>query len=292
MLGQERGALSLDDKIDFFLLKNQCYYRCSMSNGVFWVAHRGFADNFAENSADALRGATQAGADAIEVDVRVTRDTVPVLLHDETLLRTLGVDQRIDRLTYEQVDRSVCNATCALPTLRDALQVTSAPLILDIKVTDDDAALRAILETCSDDLHRCWLQSSCVKTLHWFEANIGRARRKGNVLALMDGSQCEEQRRQLCEFVGSRGAEHIRYGVNVEFGALHTKQCSSMRLQIGRIADDHPLQRCCWTLNDERHARLAYECGYRAFICDNLACVAWQLDGGDTTPQEQIGVLF
>lgn len=257
-----------------------------MSNGVFWVAHRGFADNFAENSADALRGATQAGADAIEVDVRVTRDTVPVLLHDETLSRTLAVDQRIDRLTYEQVDRYVCNAPSALPTLRDALQVTSSPLILDIKVSNDEAALRAILETCSGDLHRCWLQSSCAKTLHWFEANVGRSHRKVNVLALMDGSQCEEQRRQLCEFVGSRGAEHIRYGFNVEFGDLHEKQCSSTLWQIADTANDHPLQRCCWTLNDERDARLAYKCGYRAFICDNSACVAWKLDGGDSTLQE------
>ena len=46
------------------------------------VAHRGDPYRVRENTIDSLRSALQRGADAVEIDVRLTRDGVPVLLHD------------------------------------------------------------------------------------------------------------------------------------------------------------------------------------------------------------------
>lgn len=51
------------------------------------VAHRGDPYRHRENTLDSLRSALERGADAVETDVRLTRDGVPVLLHDETLKR-------------------------------------------------------------------------------------------------------------------------------------------------------------------------------------------------------------
>src|SRR3954467_1626516 len=51
------------------------------------VAHRGDPYRVRENTVDSLRSALRRGADAVEIDVRLTRDGVPVLLHDDTLKR-------------------------------------------------------------------------------------------------------------------------------------------------------------------------------------------------------------
>jgi glycerophosphoryl diester phosphodiesterase len=45
------------------------------------AAHRGFHESLPENSLAAFEAAIDAGADAIEFDVRVTRDGVPVVTH-------------------------------------------------------------------------------------------------------------------------------------------------------------------------------------------------------------------
>ena len=64
------------------------------------VAHRGDPYRVRENTLPSLRSALDRGADAVEIDVRLTRDGVPVLLHDETLERLWGHDRPLDRLTH------------------------------------------------------------------------------------------------------------------------------------------------------------------------------------------------
>jgi glycerophosphoryl diester phosphodiesterase len=52
------------------------------------IAHRGYSAIAPENTLVALARALEAGADALEWDVQMTADGVPVLLHDELLDRT------------------------------------------------------------------------------------------------------------------------------------------------------------------------------------------------------------
>ena len=52
------------------------------------VAHRGFRARCPENTLAAFRAAIAAGADMIELDVTLSRDRQPVVIHDDTLDRT------------------------------------------------------------------------------------------------------------------------------------------------------------------------------------------------------------
>ncbi|MGW0733487.1 glycerophosphodiester phosphodiesterase [Streptomyces sp. NPDC002851] len=64
-----------------------------MRRNVTAVAHRGDPYKVRENTLPSLASAFAAGADAVEIDVRLTRDGVPVLLHDATLDRLWGHDR-------------------------------------------------------------------------------------------------------------------------------------------------------------------------------------------------------
>jgi len=52
------------------------------------VAHRGYSGRYPENTASAFEAAIGAGADMIELDVCLTKDRIPVVIHDQTLERT------------------------------------------------------------------------------------------------------------------------------------------------------------------------------------------------------------
>ena len=54
------------------------------------IAHRGASDRRPENTMSAFRQAVTDGADAIETDVQLSKDGVPVLIHDTLLKRTTG----------------------------------------------------------------------------------------------------------------------------------------------------------------------------------------------------------
>ena len=51
------------------------------------TAHRGSSEAAPENTIAAFNRALDAGVNAIETDIRLSRDGVPVLVHDENLLR-------------------------------------------------------------------------------------------------------------------------------------------------------------------------------------------------------------
>ncbi|GHH52243.1 glycerophosphodiester phosphodiesterase [Streptomyces candidus] len=94
------------------------------------VGHRGDPYRFRENSLPSIRSALSLGADAVEVDVRLTRDGVPVLLHDETLERLWGHERWLADLTKAELDALTGGE---VPTLREAvLAVGARRLLIDL----------------------------------------------------------------------------------------------------------------------------------------------------------------
>lgn len=92
------------------------------------VVHRGLRTSYAgrvadENSPRACVNAVTRGADACEIDVRITRDGVPVLMHDPTTSRTTrgrGCDLTVARHTYARLVKCRLNHGDRLPRLTDA----------------------------------------------------------------------------------------------------------------------------------------------------------------------------
>jgi len=58
------------------------------------IAHRGDSFHAPENTLEAARLAWKAGAQAWELDVQLTRDGVPIVIHDDSLTRTTDVAAR------------------------------------------------------------------------------------------------------------------------------------------------------------------------------------------------------
>lgn len=68
------------------------------------IAHRGASAVAPENTTAAFQAAIAAGAEGIEFDVRLSRDGVPVVIHDETLYRTHGLRRRVGDMTSHELN--------------------------------------------------------------------------------------------------------------------------------------------------------------------------------------------
>ncbi|WPG99088.1 Hypothetical protein R9X50_00189700 [Acrodontium crateriforme] len=105
------------------------------------IAHRGYNTKFPENSMAAFRGAIEAGAHALETDVRLTRDGVVVLSHDPTLMRCFGVEKKISDCDWEYISglQTLKEPHESMPRLLDLIEFLAQPdaasiwLQLDIK---------------------------------------------------------------------------------------------------------------------------------------------------------------
>lgn len=67
------------------------------------IAHRGSSTHAPENTLAAFTLAADQGADAIELDVTLTRDGQVIVIHDDTLDRTTNGHGRVDQLPFAEV---------------------------------------------------------------------------------------------------------------------------------------------------------------------------------------------
>jgi len=67
---------------------------------VLAIAHRGDSMHLPENTALSIRAGFDAGADLVEVDVRLSHDGVPIIFHDDTLERTTSGRGLPEALTF------------------------------------------------------------------------------------------------------------------------------------------------------------------------------------------------
>lgn len=93
-----------------------------------WIAHRGGGNGAPENTLAAIRSGARAGFRMVEFDVMLSRDGVPVLIHDVTLERTTngsGAVSAHDCAELRQLDagsrHSPAFAGERIPTLAEAI---------------------------------------------------------------------------------------------------------------------------------------------------------------------------
>ncbi len=104
---------------------------------VAFVAHRGgIVPGYPENTLAAFHEAIRHGADALEVDLRGTKDGEIVILHDETLDRTTNGRGRVTERTLAELKKLDAGGGERIPTYEEVLQLvsgTGVKLLLDIK---------------------------------------------------------------------------------------------------------------------------------------------------------------
>lgn len=81
----------------------------------------------------------------LELDVRLTRDGVPVVLHDPTLDRIWGVSRALSEMTWDDV-RAIAHGDYRIPTLSEVLDHVSHPFMVDFVDLAVVDALAEVLE--------------------------------------------------------------------------------------------------------------------------------------------------
>ena len=128
------------------------------------IGHRGAAGRAPENTLAALRVAHRLGARWVEFDVMLSRDGVPVLIHDETLQRTTDGRGRVARHTAAELRLLDAGARFApefagerIPTLAEAVAVLlELGLHANVEIKPANGHEVATGKAVGDALLRCW----------------------------------------------------------------------------------------------------------------------------------------
>lgn len=99
------------------------------------IAHRGASKIAPENTMAAFELAYNLGAEGIETDVQLTKDNIPVLIHDETVSRTTSGNGYVKDFTYDQLAKLDAGSWFS-SDFRDAKIITLDDFLTWIKPKD------------------------------------------------------------------------------------------------------------------------------------------------------------
>lgn len=110
-------------------------------DGFVVIAHRGASAYHPENTMAAFRAAYEMGAEMIELDITLSKDGVPVAIHDETLDRTTTGSGNVSDRTVEELKTLDAGSWFdeqhrgePIPTLEEVLQFAQNKIALNIEI--------------------------------------------------------------------------------------------------------------------------------------------------------------
>ena len=97
------------------------FFLIDLSYCMLRIGHRGARAYAPENTLTSFKKAIEIGVDAVELDVRRTKDNQIVVIHDADIKRTTNGEGLVSELTLAQIKSFSADGGEKIPTLQEAL---------------------------------------------------------------------------------------------------------------------------------------------------------------------------
>lgn len=178
------------------------------------IAHRGAPRLAPENTLPAMRAAAEQGANWVEIDVKITKDSRPVIIHDDKVDRTTNGTGYVAGLTFDEIRALDARngfgeqfAGVQIPTLEELIETVLAldvGLQLELKPTRGDdietaeIALKVLKDLWPRNRERLFISSFSIRSIHAAARLLPDVPRAfavvvppRNPIALLEESRCQ-----------------------------------------------------------------------------------------------------
>lgn len=223
------------------------------------ISHRGCGGHAPENTLAGVRKAIELGADAVEIDVQISADGVPIVIHDSTVDRTTDGTGSVQMATLEELQRLNATATYSgwprrerIPTLGEVVQETRGQilLVIEIKHVDIEGAVLEVIRM-NGAVENVWIWSTHPQV-------VGQLRQYQPTIPAALGMGGEEWPDMLLFFREAlwRNAQACTIDHRV------------LTPEIARAGRRHGLGPYAWTVNEEQDMHRVLDCGVAGIITD------------------------
>ncbi|MDQ0878678.1 glycerophosphoryl diester phosphodiesterase [Paenibacillus sp. V4I3] len=119
------------------------------------LAHRGYPKKVPENTIASFQAALDLSYSHLELDVQLTKDGVPVVIHDTTVNRTTNGRGRVMEFTFDELRKLDAGAGQRIPTLEEVLQLAKGKAKVDIELKQSGNMYPGLEQKVLDVVHSC-----------------------------------------------------------------------------------------------------------------------------------------
>ncbi len=236
------------------------------------IGHRGNRAHAPENTIESFAQAVSAGADAIEFDVHLSADGIPVVVHDPTLERTTDGVGEIARTSYDALRRADAGAHFTkdgksfpyrgmghrIPRFEEVVEAfPSTPLLIEIKAPLAATLVRQIIED-RKAVDRVVVDSFRPEALRVFDGS-----------GIATGASRDGIVRFMRESFGLKRPGRVDFKAICTPLSYHGLPIPVKR--FARIAPSYGVALHVWTVNDPRVAADLWKAGVNGIITDDPA---------------------
>ncbi|WP_343318414.1 glycerophosphodiester phosphodiesterase family protein [Arthrobacter sp. TMP15] len=236
-------------------------------------AHRGVSAHLPENTLAAFASAIELGVDGIELDVQLSSDGIPVVIHDDTADRTTNGTGSIREFTARQLGLLDAGRGEFVPTLAQVLKLAAGKVCVNIELKDPTSA-GPVCEVVAQVAGLDWFASSANwNSLADLAARIPNAKVYPLCIGKLEKVRAHLPQSAILEQFAGRGlAEAIAFALNN--GGEGVSVCER-GLEEDDIETIHSagLQAWVWTVNDTGRALDLEKMGIDALCTDDPALI-------------------
>ena len=227
-------------------------------------AHRGASAHAPENTLAAFELAVEQGADAIELDAKLSADGNVVVIHDATVDRTTGAHGRVKDMSLAELRALSAGeffsnrfSTEKIPMLEEVFEALGKRPFINVELTNYTTPRDHLVESVCSLVKRFNLQKHVLFS-SFYASNLSKAR------SYLPDVPCG-----LLALNGLLGAWARSFGFAFgKYAALHPNVVDVTREQIQRV---HRLQGRVhvWTVNPEADIRRLFGWGVDGIFTDD-----------------------
>ena len=230
------------------------------------VAHRGASSTRPENTLPSFEEALRLGAQIVEFDVRLTRDGVPVVIHDPAVDRTTDGSGLVHELTAGEI-ASLGAGGAGVPTLAKVLDLLGGRAAAAIEIKNIpgepafDPAREAIVEAVHAELGRVGFEGPAL-IISFNPSSIAAS--KAIAPAVPTGFLTTDlvDPREALAFAVSHGHDMVLPGTraSIPAGESFVEEVHAAGVRAGT-----------WTVDDPETARMLFDRGFDAVASNDPA---------------------
>lgn len=231
------------------------------------IGHRGACGYAPENTIESIRTAAELGAKWVELDVKLTKDQIPVIFHDDTLERTTNGSGNMADISYEDLRQLETGSWYAdsftginVPTLEEVCEVLiEMDLGLNLEIKPCPGREIETAEVALDHLSRIWddhdklLISSFSHVSLEASMEVANDWKRGLLLHGESPDEWPQNWKELCDYL--------------DCVTVHLNHEMATREIVEEISDyDKPV--LIYTVNDPQLARVLQSWGVDSMFTD------------------------
>ncbi|HLS17961.1 MAG TPA: glycerophosphodiester phosphodiesterase [Paenalcaligenes sp.] len=241
------------------------------------IAHRGAGLNAPENTLSAMRYGAAHGYQMFEYDVKLSRDDVPVLVHDDTLDRTSNATGVVNEYSLAQLSHYDfgawhSNEYIGEPVLTlNGMANFSIPkgLHSNIEIKPNKGLEKHTGQIVAKQAQQLWQRASLPPVLSSF--SIAALEAAASSAPELPRALLIEQHQEVPVLI--RQMHHLQcIGLNIDYRLLSPELLSACGAE--------GLFVCVWTVNEVERIRALFAQGVDAVITDEVHCAPADLSSG------------